>query len=106
MTDKPVLTFPQKIAKSTQVLDVQYKPETQELLVVFKGTRFVYAYQDFPADKWAELQAADSIGSWLYKNVTKKDVAWAFEKTPITDADFDKLVALNIERAATIPAEA
>lgn len=69
---QPPISFEDKIAKSSQVNSVTYDPDKKIMSVIFKRTEgFRYDYLDFPAAKWAELQAADSIGSYLYRNVTR-----------------------------------
>ena len=83
----PPLTFAEKIAKSSQVDSVTYDPDKQILSVIFKRTPAIYDYQQFPPAKWAELQAAESIGSYLYRNVTRPNaegrVPYTFIKTSI-----------------------
>lgn len=72
----PALTMGEKIAASSQVAALAYDPTRRELTVEFKKgqggapPQFRYVYSDFPPDKWEELQAADSLGSYLYRNVT------------------------------------
>lgn len=66
------LTFEEKIAKSSQVNSVTYDAHAKVMSVIFKNTPgFRYDYADFGPAKWAELQAAESIGSYLYRNVTR-----------------------------------
>lgn len=76
--DAAPLTFEQKIEKSSQVRSVTYDADKRIMSVIFKdqkdaaaAPKFMYEYMDFPPEKWAELQAADSIGSYLYRNVTR-----------------------------------
>lgn len=77
------LTLEEKIAKSSQVAALLYDDRTQELTVEFKNSDYRYVYKDFPADKYAELIAADSLGSYLYRNVTGRKgqaVPYSFTK--------------------------
>lgn len=93
MTSQPeaarILTFEEKIAGSSQVKTCSYEPEARKLHAVFKSTpAFEYVYNDFPPEKWIELQAAPSIGSYLIKNVTRRpagggDLPYQFEKLAI-----------------------
>jgi len=62
--------FEGRVAKSSQIRSVKYDITARVLSVVFRGTAQRYDYEDFPPEKWAELQAADSIGSYIYHNVT------------------------------------
>lgn len=64
-------TFAEKIAASSQVRHVEYDSATGQLHVVFRRTPALYVYSGFTPEHWAEMQGADSIGSYLYKNVTR-----------------------------------
>lgn len=66
------LTFLQKVEKSSQVCYCNYNPATFELSVIFRGSPGkLYLYSDFPAAIWDELKAAESLGSFLYRRVTR-----------------------------------
>jgi hypothetical protein len=86
-TEKP-LTFADKVAASSQVRHVSYDAEQRQLHVVFRRTPALYVYSDFPAEKWDELQASDSIGSYLYKRVTRPidgELPYLFEKRELPE---------------------
>lgn len=64
--------FSERVAKSSQVAYCNYYSKTQELVVIFRSSQqWRYTYSDFPPDKWEELHAAPSVGSYLYRNVTR-----------------------------------
>lgn len=87
----PMPSFEERVEKSTQVQSITYDPATKVLSVIFKRTPAIYDYQDFPPEKWAELQQAPSIGSWLYHNVTKGDPPpYRFNKTAIPENSLPK----------------
>lgn len=66
------LTFFQKVEKSSQVRYCVYNPATHELAVIFRGTPGkMYLYANFPRNMWEEMKAADSLGSFLYRRVTR-----------------------------------
>jgi hypothetical protein len=71
MSEPTSLTFAEKIAKSSQVRYVEYNFKTRQLSIVFRRTPALYVYSGFGIDAWEHLQNADSIGSYLYKFVTK-----------------------------------
>ena len=86
MTDDHPLTFPEKVAKSSQVRFVQYDPHARQLHVVFKRTPALYVYSDFGPDAWTALQQAESIGSHLHHHVTRPidgALPYQFEKRPL-----------------------
>lgn len=95
MTDTPAaraLTFEEKLSGSSQVLRVRYLPDLQKLQVVFKSSpQWCYTYLAFPPAAWVEFQAADSLGSYLIKNVTRvrkgeKTLPYAFAKHAVDAA--------------------
>lgn len=67
------LTFDEKVASSSQVKRVRYLPELRKLQVVFKSSpQWCYTYLDFRQAAWEAFQAAESLGSHLIKNVTRR----------------------------------
>lgn len=86
-TEKP-LTFADKVAASPQVRHVSYDAEHRQLHIVFRSTPALYVYSGFSPEKWAELQAAESIGSYLYKRVTRPidgELPYQFEKRELPE---------------------
>ena len=86
-TQKP-LTFAEKVAASSQVRHVSYDADNRQLHVVFKRTPALYIYDEFLPEAWAKLQAADSVGSFLLKNVTRPINGvppYVFTKAPLPD---------------------
>jgi hypothetical protein len=86
-TENP-LTFADKVAASSQVRHVSYDADNRQLHVVFRRTAALYVYSDFPPEKWDELQASDSIGSYLYKHVTRSiagETPYQFEKRELPE---------------------
>lgn len=88
METKKPLTFADKVAASSQVRHVSYDADNRQLHVVFRRTAALYVYSEFPAEKWDDLQAADSIGSYLYKRVTRPiagELPYQFEKRELPE---------------------
>lgn len=54
--------------KSSNISRVDYDPENKTLDVVFKGGR-EYRYSDVPKDIITGMQAASSIGGFVYSSV-------------------------------------
>lgn len=55
---------------------VEYNPTTKELFVRFKSFKdpkvtTPYVYKNVPADLWEALKKAESLGSFINKNVAK-----------------------------------
>jgi hypothetical protein len=81
---------------SSQIAAIGYDPESQILAVQFIETGAegrVYHYHGFPPEKFAELEAAESKGSFFYKHIKNR-------------YDFDRFEAdgtLNKSVAATLP---
>lgn len=96
------IPFADKIAKSSQVLNISYDPKKLELAVVFQGGPAVYAYQDVPPELWEELQAADSIGSFLHHKVKK--AAFRFVKLDLNADAYAALVDIHTKARARIDA--
>lgn len=66
------LSLADKVAKSSQVCFVDYDPAKQEMAVIFRGSPGrKYIYKAYPPDAWLALKNAESIGSFLYRNVTR-----------------------------------
>lgn len=86
-TEKP-LTFADKVAASSQVRHVTYDADNRQLHVVFKRTPALYVYSDFSPEKWVELQEAESVGSYLFKSVTRPidgELPHQFEKRELPE---------------------
>lgn len=50
--------------ESSMIEKTEYEPNNNVLVITFKnGSK--YAYQDFPADKWEETKASESIGKYV-----------------------------------------
>lgn len=68
--------------KSANVSETEYDTETKKLTVVFKsfkdGSLSKYIYSGVPADLWAALKEADSLGGFVNKHVAK--AGYSFEK--------------------------
>lgn len=91
-------TLEEKIAKSSQVAALGYDAEKQTLQVEFRNSGFVYIYDAFPPDKYAELIAADSLGSYLYRNVTGgkgRSAPFGFTKVDKATGEIIAQVAAN-----------
>lgn len=56
---------------SSTVSETSYKESTSELVVQFKNGKN-YCYQSVPKEVWEELLQAESIGSFLAKNIKGK----------------------------------
>lgn len=65
--DRALLT---RSVESSNLDQLAYNPETQELFVQFKGGR-VYSYSGVPTMIWNELLNASSHGSYFYHNIRK-----------------------------------
>lgn len=64
------LTFEDRVSGSAYVSAVSYLADKRVLEIVFRANpNFVYAYEDFPPEKWSELQAAKSAGSYIARAV-------------------------------------
>lgn len=62
--------FSRRVSKSTYVKSVYYHDDKRDLDVIFQANPgFLYSYHDFPSDMWAELQAAESVGSYISRVV-------------------------------------
>jgi len=84
----PSMTFEQRVEKSSRVCFVDYDPGAAELSVVFRTNPVRYVYLDYPPRMWEELRQAQSIGSFLFHNVTRpKDgvLPYKFEKRALPD---------------------
>lgn len=59
--------------ESSQIHGFGYDPLRQVLAIEFNSnhTQLTYEYQDVTPDLFAEFQAAESKGSWFYKNKAK-----------------------------------
>lgn len=96
MTEPVAKTFAQKVEGSSQVKRIRYLPELHLLQVVFKSTpQFCYTYLAFPPEAWERLQAADSVGSFLIKNVTRPQLLGA-DSAPVLPYPFGK-AAIGLE---------
>lgn len=85
---KKPLNFADKVAASSQVRHVSYDAELQQLHVVFRRTAALYVYSNFSAEAWDDLRAADSVGSYLYKHVTRRpngEPPYQFEKRALPE---------------------
>jgi len=55
--------------QSSNIAAVSYSGVTETLFIRFKGKATVYAYQDVPAEIYAELMGSPSIGRYYSKNI-------------------------------------
>lgn len=69
---------------SSQISAVGYDAETQVLEVEFKNAggkpNSVYQYANFPPEKWAEFQKAESVGSYFYRNIKNNPSVYPYRK--------------------------
>lgn len=91
------LTLAEKIAKSSQICFVEYDSELSELRVIFRSTRALYAYKNVPPEVWTAMQASDSLGSFLYRQI--KNV-YEFDKRQLTDEQVAMQDEANMAREA------
>lgn len=62
--------FQQRVDASKYVQALSYSAERRVLDVVFRSNPgWIYAYEEFPPGKWEELQAAESVGSYISRVV-------------------------------------
>lgn len=65
--------IPLYTVQSSQIDAIGYDSVTQTLAIQFKGKGdapgSVYHYVNFTAEDWAELQAAESVGSHFYRHI-------------------------------------
>lgn len=62
--------FDRKVDKSTYVSKVSYIADKRVLEIIFRSNPgSLYSYEEFPPEKWAELQAAESVGSYISRVV-------------------------------------
>jgi hypothetical protein len=88
MTTEVLKISDERIAKSSQILLANYDPAKQELAIRFRGSpKKLYVYSAVPKTLWDELDQAESIGSFVYRRVTKPkdDGSKQFEFICITD---------------------
>ena len=50
---------------SSVILQMKYEPETQTLIIVFRGGRGTYRYFDVPMDEWVAFRSSGSKGTFL-----------------------------------------
>jgi KTSC domain len=50
---------------SSVILGMRYKPETQELVIVYRGRRGTYRYFDVPMKEWTAFRTSGSKGTYL-----------------------------------------
>lgn len=58
-----------KPIESSSIAAIGYDPATQTLGVQFKRSPEVHHYSDVLPKKWADLQAAESVGSFFASHV-------------------------------------
>lgn len=72
---------------SSQIDSIGFDATTKTLEIAFHGRKdaqgvrtapSVYQYKEFPADKWAEFQAAESKGKYFGANIKGR---YAYTKT-------------------------
>ena len=64
-----------KVHASTQIEAISYNPKTQVLTVFFVSGKFVYQYHPIKPKDYEDMLAAESMGSWFWKNVRdNKDI--------------------------------
>jgi hypothetical protein len=67
--------------ESSVISDVEYWPKVEEMFIQFRKTGKIYAYQNVPADVYADLLHADSRGKFFNQNIkTKFDFVDVTEK--------------------------
>lgn len=66
----PRSTIPMKMIDSNVLAGYGYDPATQTLVLGFKSSagKKEYEYPGTPPEKFAELEAAESKGSWWYSH--------------------------------------
>lgn len=67
MSTKHAFDF--KPVKSQALAEIAYHPESLTLAVRFKPGGPVHRYRDVTPKKWADMQAADSLGSFFATRV-------------------------------------
>lgn len=72
--------IPLNPVKSSQVESVGYDAASKTLAVKFIRTPATYHYHDVSAEKFADLQKAESVGSFVHKHFVKPK--HAFTKIP------------------------
>jgi hypothetical protein len=50
---------------SSVILRMRYEPETQTLIIVFRGGRRTYRYFDVPMEEWVAFRSSGSKGTFL-----------------------------------------
>lgn len=66
----PRSTIPLKMIESNVLAGYGYDPATQTMVLQFRSSagKKEYEYPDVPAEVFAQLDAAESHGSWWYAN--------------------------------------
>ena len=75
--------IPMNPVKSTQVESIGYDAASKTLAVKFIRTPSTYRYHDVSPEKFAELQNAESVGSFVHHNFVKSKAPFTKIPAPI-----------------------
>ena len=71
--------------KSSQIEAVGHNAATQTLAIRFKGGS-TYRYDNVPAQLFADMLAAESVGSFFYKHIKPRADLFPFKKVNYDDS--------------------
>jgi len=79
------MTIEMKPVTSSQITSIGYAADTETLAILFKGGTSPYHYTGVPASVYADLMAAESVGSFFHNNIKPFKDKYPFVKQPVPE---------------------
>ena len=74
------MTIEMKPVESSQVAAIGYDAGSQTLAIKFRSGGSTYHYDNVPASLFDDMQKAESVGSFFYKNIKPKSDLYPYTK--------------------------